>query len=210
MNDPSNANDPVAVALQLPATSRAHPLAALSLLLLASACITAPPMIIADRKTALEEQASGSFPALTAELQQAGVSARPVPYTRGQLEGAGVPVGKGDEQLAQEEASTEADLLDQLLLRRCIGEKRDGTLDETPATCTEPIAPGRQARLLERENRRRFQIWRAIAAKAATTPAAKQQTLDDVRKAWRKAHQGEVLCGGQVQLEGGAWETKKC
>jgi hypothetical protein len=174
---------------------------------LASACITAPPMIIADRKTALEEQASGSFPALTGELQQAGVSGRPVPYTRGQLEGAGVPVGKGDEQLAQEEASTEADLLDQLLLRRCIGEKLDGSLDETPATCTEPIAAGRQARLLERENRRRFQIWRTLAAKA---PAGKQPSMEEVRRSWRKAHLGEVICGGQVQLEGGAWETKKC
>ena len=176
------------------------------LLSLANACITAPPVIIADRKTALEEQASGSFPALTAELQQAGVSAGPVPYTRGQLEGAGVPVGKGDEQLAQEEASTEADLLDQLLLRRCIGEKLDGTLDETAATCTEPIAAGRQARLLERENRRRFQIWRTLAGK----PAAKQASLEEVRRAWRRAHLGEVICGGQTQLEGGAWETKKC
>ena len=171
------------------------------------ACITAPPMIIADRKTALEEQAAGSFPALTGELQQAGISARPVPYTRGQLEGAGVPVGKGDEQLAQEEATTEADLLDQLLLRRCVGEKLDGTLAETPATCNEPIAAGRQARLLERENRRRFQIWRSLAPKPS---AGKAATLDDVRRAWRKAHLGEVICGGQVQLEGGAWEQKKC
>ena len=31
---------------------------------LSCACVTAPPMIIADRKTALEEQAAGSFPAL--------------------------------------------------------------------------------------------------------------------------------------------------
>ena len=208
MNDP--VKDPKQAPRQAlpqdPTARRAQGLPALALLLLASACITAPPVIIADRKTALEEQASGSFPSLTGELQQAGVSARPVPYTRGQLEAAGVPVGKGDEQLAQEEATTEADLLDQLLLRRCIGEKLDGTLDETPATCTEPIAAGRQARLLERENRRRFQIWRTLAARLA----AKQPTLDEVRKAWRKAHLGEVICGGQVQLEGGAWETKKC
>ena len=175
---------------------------------LASACITAPPMIIADRKTALEEQAAGSFPALTGELAQSGVSARPVPYTRGQLEAAGVPVGKGDEQLAQEEAGTDADLLDQLLTRRCIGEKLDGSLDETPATCTEPIPAGRQARLLERENRRRFQIWRSLAS--AKPVAGKQPTLEEVRKAWRKAHLGEVICGGQVQAEGGAWEPKKC
>lgn len=174
---------------------------------LSSACITAPPVIIADRKTALEEQAAGSFPALTGELHGAGVSARPAPYTRGQLEGAGVPVGKGDEQLAQEEAGTDAELLDQLLTRRCIGEKLDGTLDETPASCTEPIATARQSRLLERENRRRIQIWRALASAKA---GGKQPTLDDVRKVWRKAHLGEVICGGQVQAEGGAWETKKC
>lgn len=178
------------------------------LAVLASACITAPPVIIADRKTALEEQAAGSFPSLTTELQQSGVSARPLPYTRGQLEAAGVPVGKGDEQLAQQEASTDADLLDQLLLRRCIGEKLDGSLDETPSTCTEPIPAGRQARLLERENRRRFQIWRALAT--AKQASGKQPTLDEVRKAWRKAHVGEVICGGQLQAENHGWETKKC
>jgi len=175
---------------------------------LATACISAPPLIIADRKTALEEQAAGSFPSLKAELDQAGVSARPVPYTRGQLEAAGVPVGKGDEQLAQQEAGTDADLLDQLLTRRCIGEKLDGSLDETPATCTEPIPASRQARLLEQENRRRFQIWRSLAP--ATAAGGKQRSLDEVRQAWRKAHLGEVVCGGQVQTEGGGWETKKC
>lgn len=183
-------------------------LAALLAAVLASACITAPPVIIADRKTALEEQASGSFPGLTAELQQAGVSARPVPYTRGQLEAAGVPVGKGDEQLAQEEAVADADLLDQLLLRRCIGEKLDGSLDETPATCTEPIAASRQARLLERENHRRFQIWQALAS--AKAPKGAAPTVAVVAKTWRQKHLGEVICGGQVQAGSGGWETKKC
>ncbi len=167
------------------------------------ACISAPPVVIADRKTALEEQAAGSFEPLTAELEQTGVSARPVPYTRGQLESAGVPVGKGDEQLAQQEAATDADLIDQLLMRRCVGEALEGTLVETPATCTEPIAAGRQARLVERENRRRAQIWRSLARE-------QKPTVEEVRKSWRKAHLGEVICGGQVQADGGVWGTKKC
>jgi hypothetical protein len=173
----------------------------LPICVLVTGCISAGPITIVDRKTALEEQAAGTYPALDQELKQAGVAPGPVPYTRGQLEAGGVPVGKGDEQLAQEEAVTEADLIDQLLLRRCIGEALDGTLVETSATCTEPIQPARQARLLERENRRRAQIWRAIAP---------QKPLEQVRATWRKAHLGEVICGGQVQVEGGAWEAKKC
>lgn len=183
-------------------------LALAALVALACGCISAPPVVIADRKTALEEQAAGSYPGLTAELAKAGVSARPVPYTRGQLESAGVPVGKGDEQLAQPEAGSDADLLDQLLVRRCVGETLDGELAETPATCTEPIGAARQARLLERENRRRFQLWRALAS--AKAPAGRPPTLEQIRRAWRKAHLGEVICGGQVQMEGGGWEAKKC
>ena len=183
------------------------PCAALLLGLLGSACITAPPLIIADRKTALEEQAAGSFKPLTSELSQAGISAGPVPYTRGQLEAAGVPVGKGDEALAQAEAVSDFELMDQLLVRRCLGEALDGGLVETRASCTEPIAAARQARLLERENRRRFQIWRTLVA-AKTTGAP--PTLEEVRKRWREVHLGEVICGGQVAREGGAWEAKKC
>ena len=170
-------------------------------LVLLTACISAPPLVIADRKTALEEQAAGSFAPQAAELEQAGVSARPVPYTRGQLESAGVPVGKAADALAPEEARDDADLLDQLLTRRCIGEALDGTLAETPATCTQPVPAAQQSRLVERENRRRFQIWRSLASGG--------RSLDEVRKVWREAHLGEVIRGGQVQIAAG-WEAKRC
>jgi hypothetical protein len=174
---------------------------------LTTGCITAPPVVIVDRKTALEEQAAGSFHDLGTELQQTGVSARPVPYTRGQMESAGVPVGKGDEQLTAEEAVSDADVVDQLLIRRCVGEATDATIVETPATCTAPIPAAQQARLLERENRRRWQLWRALLTGRTTGRAP---TIEEVRKTWRAAHLGEVICGGQVQAEGGAWGVKKC
>lgn len=168
-------------------------------LLVTTACISAPPLVIADRKTALEEQAAGTFD--TRELDQAGVSARPTPYTRGQLESAGVPVGNAASELAPEEPRGDADVLDQLLLRRCVGEALDGTLVETPATCTQGIAAVQQSRMVERENRRRFQIWRSLSASG--------KPVDEVRKVWREVHLGEVICGGQVQAAAG-WEAKKC
>ncbi len=174
---------------------------ALFALLLSTACISAPPLVIADRKTALEEQAAGSFEPQESELAQAGVSPRAVPYTRGQLESAGVPVSSAAGELAPEEARGDADLLDQLLTRRCVGEALDGTLAETPATCTQPIAAAAQSRLVERENRRRFQIWRSLSSGG--------KPVEEVRKVWREVHLGEVVCGGQVQSAAG-WEAKKC
>lgn len=171
---------------------------------LATGCVASPTVVIVDKKTALEEQAAGSWKGLSSELDHAGISAQPVPYTRGELEAAGVPVGKGDEELAGEEATSDPEVIDQLLLRRCVGEKLDGSLDDTPATCTAPIEASRQSRLLERENRRRWQLWRFLAGGKSGKP------ITDVRTAWRKAHLGEVICGGQVEREGGGWEVKRC
>lgn len=185
----------------------ALPFSTLAAMTLLAGCIKAPNVTLVDRKTALEEQASGTYIPLEGELSQAGVSARPVPYTRGQLEAAGVPVGKGDEELAQADAATDADQIDQLLTRRCVGEALDATLVETPKTCTAPLPPQQQARLLEVENRRRWQIWRALLAIKSST--GKEPTVDELRKTWRTVHLGEVICGGQVEIEGG-WEVKKC
>jgi hypothetical protein len=180
---------------------------ALAALTLTAGCIKAPMVTIVDRKTALEEQAAGTYKPLDAELDQASVSAKPVPYTRGQLESGGVPVGKGDEELAQADAATDADLIDQLLTRRCVGESLDGTIVDTPKTCTEPLAPAQQARLLESENRRRWQIWRSLLALKSTS--GRQPSVDELRKTWRAVHLGEVICGGQVETATG-WEIKKC
>ena len=52
------------------------------LALAASGCIKAPDVIIVDRQTALEQQANGRFPSLQEQLDQAAITAEPVPFTR--------------------------------------------------------------------------------------------------------------------------------
>lgn len=167
-------------------------------------CIKVPDVVIVDRKTALEEQAAGRFDGLGDELAQAGLTAGPVPYTRGELEAAGVPVGKGDEALGRGEAVSDGEIIDELLVRRCVGEALDGRLVDTPRSCTQPIDPAKQAGLLERANRRRFQIWRYLGSKQPSLRA------DVVRAEWRRVHLASVVCGGQVQKDDGSWEPKAC
>lgn len=173
------------------------------LVLSLSGCISAPPIVIADRQTALEEQAGGSFKRLEEDLDRAGMSPRPEPFTRGELLSAGVPrAGIGE---SRNEDESDAELLDRLLLRRCIGEALDGTLVETPQTCRTKVDPVKQRRLVEQMNRNRWQAWRYLQAQRPGAP------LDEVRRAWRRIHLQSVVCGGWVRSDDDkGWEPKGC
>lgn len=187
---------------------RALPLTLLCALACAatSGCVTAPDLVIVDRKTALEEQASGSFRGLEDELEQAGITPRPAPYTRAQLAEGGVTGtglgGPGSE--AADQAAGDAAQIDQLLIRRCAGEALDGTLVETLVTCTGSADAARIGHLLERENRNRRQAWTYLATKRPRASPA------EIRRAWREVHLRGVVCDGQVQRDDGSWEAKRC
>lgn len=173
------------------------------LLVAAPACIRAPDVIIVDRKTALEQLAAGTYRALEDELEAAGSAPRPEPLTRSEAEAAG-----GAATLAQEETDrSEAAQLDDLLRRLCVGEALDGTIAVTNETCRGRVDAAERARLVERVNRDRYQIWRELQTRGM--PKGKERELARVRKAWREAHLRAVVCGGQVQLPSG-WEPKKC
>lgn len=174
---------------------------AAALLAVGPACIKTGNVVIVDRKTALEQQAAGSYRGLEDELARAGVTPGPAPLTRAELEASGA--AGGERALTDDEIASDAATIDDLLVRRCIGEALDGTLVETAATCTGGEPP-RLARLVERTNRQRWQVWRWLQSKR---PGA---SLDDVRRAWREVHLRGVVCAGQVQRADGAWETKKC
>jgi hypothetical protein len=169
---------------------------------LLAGCVKAPDIILVDRKTALEQQAAGSFTGLEDELEQAGVSPRPTPFTHGQLAASGA--AGATRALDEDEAQADPVRVDALLTRRCVGEARDGTLVETSSTCTGTLDVAALTRLIERTNRSRLQVWRYLQSKR---PHA---SLDDVRRAWREAHLQSVVCGGQVQRDDGGWEAKKC
>jgi len=186
----------------VPAAASPAPVASIVVAVLVAGCIRAPAVVIVDRKTAVEQQASGSFRGLEDELEQAGLAPRPVPLTAGQLGAAGVR----REGLETDQGDDGNDDLraDALLIKRCLGEALDGTLALTSASCTGTVDIPEVGRLIERVNRERRQLWRWLAGQTPGT------TADEVRAAWRETHLVGLVCGGQVQVAGGGWEVKRC
>lgn len=177
-------------------------------------CISAPAVVIVDRRTALEQQASGSFRGLEEELEQAGLAPRPAPLTPAQLGASGVR--RGGLEADSDDESSDAVRSDALLIKRCLGEALDGTLVLTLDPCTGTLDVPSVDRLVERVNRNRRQLWRWLAAQTRGQGRDKgrdrgRETSDDeVRAAWRKVHLAGLVCGGAYQVTGGAWEIKKC
>lgn len=171
----------------------------LILLALGAGCIRPPAVVITDRRTAVEQQASGSFRGLEEELEQAGLAPRPAPLTSSQLGSAGVRAPDD-----QETDGSDALRADSLLVKRCAGEALDGTLVLTLDPCTGAIDVPQVTRLVERINRERRQLWRWLAGQAPGKNA------EQILAAWRETHLAGLVCGGQVQVAGGTWEIKKC
>jgi hypothetical protein len=176
---------------------------ALALATLAAGCVSAPAVVIVDRRTALEQQASGSFRGLEEELEQAGLSPKPAALTPAQLGASGVR-REGLEATGEDDESNDAARTDALLIKRCVGEALDGALVLTLDPCTGAIDVPQVGRLIERVNRDRRQLWRWLAGHV------QGRTDDEVRAAWRQTHLAGLVCGGQFQAAGGAWEVKRC
>jgi hypothetical protein len=155
---------------------------------------------VVDRATALEEQAGGSFDELERKLIRAGIAPHPVPFTPEQLEALGIRT----EDISNTSELTEADQVDRLLRQRCLGEGKDGLLAETPDACTGAADPEAMAQLVERGNRARLQLWKWMRAER---PKA---SLEQVRRAWKTAHDLGLVCGGWRQRDDGSWEAKSC
>jgi hypothetical protein len=169
----------------------------------APGCIGAPAVVIVDRKTALEQQASGSFRGLEEDLEQAGLVPRPWPFTAAQLGAAGVR-REGLEASDEDADGDDALRADALLVKRCLGEALDGALVLTLEPCTGTVDVPLVGRLIERVNRERRQLWRWLAGQVPG------KTADEIRAAWRETHLAGLACGGQFQVAGGAWEVKRC
>lgn len=163
-------------------------------------CIRAPNIVLVDRATALEQQASGSFGELEQKLTRSGITPRPVPLTPDQLEALGIV----PPPLVDNAELTDADRIDDLLARHCIGESRDGTLIDTPRRCQGAADRAVVVELVDRTNRARAQLWRWMHDQRP------EATLDDLKRAWRKAHLHGLVCGGWLQRDDGGWEAKKC
>lgn len=179
-------------------------LLALALAPVAAGCLSTGNVIVADHQTVLEQQAAGAFPEAERDLQRAAIGPGPAPLTRGQLDAAGEPrpteATLGDEGAGAPDRSR----IDDLLVRRCLGEALDGTLVETRATCSAAVDAAALTRLVERENRGRWQLLRYLQSRRPGVP------LGEIRRTWRTVHLESVVCGAGVEITPGVWEAKRC
>jgi hypothetical protein len=176
-------------------------------LLACSACVHAGDVILLDRKTVLEEQASGELHPLENDLREAVIVPRGAEFTHAELEEAGADLTNSTlSQVVDVDAlvRTEADYLDDLLVRRCIGEGHSGLLVETPRTCLGRTDEGRSSAAVQRVNRARRQLWRYLHEARPQVPEP------ELRATWRRLHLEAVVCGAQIQNERGKWEIKRC
>lgn len=163
-------------------------------------CISAPELVMVDRATALEEQAAGSFKDLEHRLARAGMSPTPVPLTPNQLE----ELGMQPPRLVENLGKTQADRIDELVRRHCLGEGKDGLLVDTRRQCQGGRLTGDDAALMDRVNRSRLQLWQWMST---VRPGVPEEAL---RRSWHQVHAQGVVCGGWVESADGTWGEKKC
>lgn len=173
-------------------------------LILAPGCVRAPEVAVVSQHTALERQAAGEYPDKEQELDAAAISPAPIPIPREQLSSGGEATGLGvvDEMVAKAESDEER--LDGLLIARCVGEARSGLCEVTADRCQQDVDANELTRLVGRINVHRRQIWTFIAQHS---PGASEAQASE---RWRVLHLQRVVCGGQVQAEGGGWGAKTC
>ncbi len=176
------------------------------LLLSGAGCIKAPDIVIVDRHSLLEEQAAARMPAAEGQNAQAGVSPGPAPLTSGELARSGWQPDAAHDAIAALYSGweDEAQVIDQLLVRHCVGERSDGTLVSTPDACSGATDLADVGRRLEKANRSRRQIWLFAQQQRP------QATDMDTREAWRQQRRVALVCGGWWQKADQTWEAKAC
>ncbi|MGB8328715.1 MAG: hypothetical protein WCE62_01210 [Polyangiales bacterium] len=166
-------------------------------------CIKAPAIAVVDNRTALEIQAAGEYPEL--EFQSADASLRPGPApVSGQeiASKAGLSAAGADLDLF-EVSEGDAQLVDTMLVRGCLGEGEDGLLKYTPDRCDETVEVSELLRAAGRNNLHRRQVWEYLSAKTT------DRSTVEVRDAWRSVHLEQVRCGTWIE-EDQAWTQKIC
>jgi uncharacterized protein YdbL (DUF1318 family) len=182
-------------------TGRLLGAAALSLAGVAGvACVKPPEIVMVDRATALEQQASGAFDDVERKLNRAAIEPRPVALTPEQLETLGVR----PPPLVEGANITDADRLDGLLVQHCVGEGGDGLIVDTREACRGAADADELQMLVERVNRARRQLWRWMQQQRSDISA------DDLRRTWRQAHVRNLACGAWVEGDDGKWAGKTC
>lgn len=175
-------------------------LAAAFIVVVFAGCVKVPEIVMVDRATALQQQASGSFEELETRLDRAAIEPRPVPLTPDQLEALGVKPAP----LVDESDLTDADRLDGLLTQHCVGEGKDGLLVDTREACRGGADADEVGTLVERVNRARRQLWRWMHAQRADLAEA------DLQREWHDNHVRNAVCAAWIEGTDGKWAAKSC
>lgn len=163
-------------------------------------CIKPPDIVMVDRGTALEHQASGSFDDVEHRLDRTALQPGPVPLTPEQLAALGV----ASAMPGSATSVTEADCVDALLVQHCIGEGADGLLVDTRDACHGVADADQVTHAVDSVNRARRQLWLWMHAQRSDL------SMDDLRRGWHEAHAAGVVCGGWIQGDDGKWQGKPC
>ena len=97
----------------------------------------------------------------------------------------------------------DAQFIDSMLMRGCLGEGEDGLLKYTPDHCDESVEVSELLRAASRNNLHRRQVWEYLAAQNTDRSTA------EVRDAWRSVHLEQVRCGTWIE-ENESWTQKTC
>jgi len=165
-----------------------------------SGCFKPPEIVMVDRATALEQQASGSFDELEQKLDRAAIEPHPPPLTPDELQA----LGFRPPPLVDESELTDADRLDALLAQHCLGEGKDGLLVDTRDACRGGVDSGQLETLRGRANEARRQLWRWMHEER---PEVAER---DLRRIWHEEHLRGVVCGGWIEGADGTWRGKTC
>jgi hypothetical protein len=163
-------------------------------------CFKAPEIVMVDRATALQQQASGSFDEIEARLDRAAIEPRPVPLTPDQLEALGIRPAP----LVDESDLTDADRLDGFLTQHCIGEGKDGLLVDTRDACRGGADADEVDTLVERVNRARRQLWHWMHEERNDLAEG------DLRREWHDNHLRNAVCAAWIEGADGKWAAKSC
>jgi len=163
-------------------------------------CVKAPEIVMVDRATALQQQASGSFDELEARLDRAAIEPRPVPLTADQLEALGIRPAP----LVDESDLTDADRLDGFLTQHCVGEGKDGLLVDTREACRGGADADEVDTLVERVNRARRQLWHWMHEQRGDLAEG------DLRREWHENHLRNAVCAAWIEGADGKWAAKSC
>lgn len=165
-----------------------------------AACVKPPEIVMVDRATALEQQASGSFDELERKLDRAGIEPRPVPLTPEQL----AALGLAPARMVDESEFTDADRVDGLLAQHCIGEGKEGLLVDTRDACKGAADAEEVQTLVTRTNLARRALWVWMHGERPDIPEL------ELRRAWREKHLRNVVCNGWLEGSDGKWQAKSC